>query len=446
MRQFFFLVPIAASDPGLVDADSNWRRFVWFRVLFNARFYYPVLAVLFLDLGLSATQYTLLNFAWALAIVAVDVPAGVLADRIGRRPLVVGAAVSMVIEMVLLCVAPRNGGTTLFLCCLANRLLSGAAEGMASGADEALVFDSLAERGRETEWPLVLDQVMRWQSLGFVVAMLVGGAVYDPGFLNRLFGAHLSQGTTLRFPIYLNLLSAAATLAVAIGLREPDRRTVLASQKASGLSAFAHLMSAGAWIARTPLALFAIAAGLALDSVARLFMTFSSSYFRLIGLPSASYGLIGSVIGGVGLAVSPLARRMVGRAGAAANFTVLALVTLAALAGIALRWPIWGVVFVMPLGMSMAAVAYLASFYLNAAVDSQRRATVLSFKGVAFNLGYGFVSLAFAGALRALRAGSPEVTFGRTLPWLPVWLAVALVLLVFGFWSRRAALRFSAAR
>src|ERR1700742_2054484 len=90
------------------DADRNWRRFVWFRVLFNARFYYPVLAVLFLDLGLSATEYTLLHFAWALAIVAVDVPAGVLADRVGRRPLVVGAAVSMVVEMVLLCAAPRH--------------------------------------------------------------------------------------------------------------------------------------------------------------------------------------------------------------------------------------------------------------------------------------------------------------------------------------------------
>ena len=35
-------------------ADRNWRRFVLFRVLFNSRFYYPVLAVLFLDLGLSA--------------------------------------------------------------------------------------------------------------------------------------------------------------------------------------------------------------------------------------------------------------------------------------------------------------------------------------------------------------------------------------------------------
>ncbi len=71
------------------DADRNWRRFVLFRVLFNSRFYYPVLAVLFLDLGLSATEYTMLNFAWALAIVFTDLPAGVLADRIGRKPLVV---------------------------------------------------------------------------------------------------------------------------------------------------------------------------------------------------------------------------------------------------------------------------------------------------------------------------------------------------------------------
>ena len=70
-------------------ADRNWRRFVLFRVLFNSRFYYPVLAVLFLDLGLSATQYTLLNFAWAIAIVWTDLPAGALSCKISRarRPI-----------------------------------------------------------------------------------------------------------------------------------------------------------------------------------------------------------------------------------------------------------------------------------------------------------------------------------------------------------------------
>src|SRR5580704_16856798 len=194
-------------------ADRNWRRFVLFRVLFNSRFYYPVLAVLFLDLGLSATQYTLLNFAWAIAIVCTDLPAGALADRIGRRPLVIAAAVAMVIEMTILCLAPVGGGVLLFLLCLANRLLSGIAEGLASGADEALVFDSLAESGRSEEWPRVLDQVTRWQSVGLVIAMLVGGAIYDPGFINRIAVAlggsgGFSQGTTLRFPIYLNLITA----------------------------------------------------------------------------------------------------------------------------------------------------------------------------------------------------------------------------------------------
>src|SRR5450631_841890 len=111
------------SRKQMSDADRNWRRFVLFRVLFNSRFYYPVLAVLFLDLGLSAAEYTLLNFAWALAIVFTDLPAGVMADRIGRKPLVVAAASFMVLEMILLSMAPSHGGLVLLLCCLANRIL-----------------------------------------------------------------------------------------------------------------------------------------------------------------------------------------------------------------------------------------------------------------------------------------------------------------------------------
>src|SRR3984957_7883818 len=201
----------------LTDADRNWRLFVLFRVLFNSRFYYPVLAVLFLDLGVSAAEYTLLNVAWALAIVFTDIPAGALADRIGRKPLVVAAAVFMVLEVILLGVAPLNGGTRRLLCSRASPTLSGMAEGMASGADEALVFDSLAERGRSGEWPKVLAQVMRGQGVGMVIAMLVGGAVYDPVFIGHflaVFGSmpHFTQGTTLRFPIYLNLVTALLTL------------------------------------------------------------------------------------------------------------------------------------------------------------------------------------------------------------------------------------------
>ncbi len=435
--------PPARSGTPEIDvslADRNWRRFVLFRVFFNARFYYPVLAIFFLDLGLTAAQYTMLNFAWAMAIVCVDLPAGALADRYGRRPLIVAASVAMVVEMLLLAFAPRNGGATLFLFCLANRLLSGTAEGMASGADEALVFDSLAERGRSAEWPRVLDQVMRWQSVGMVVAVLAGGAVYDPGFMTKVlgaFGVHavLSQGTTLRFPIYLNLVTAAITLVVALGLKEPVRASAESGSNEERLHPFALVFRAGKWIAETPLALFIIIGGLLIDSVVRLFMTFSSSYLRLIQLPAASFGLIGAALGMLGLAVSPLARRLVRRGTVAGNFALAAAVSLIGFAGLAMQWRWWGVLFVVPLGVTMNALGYFVSYYLNAITDSRHRATVLSFKGLAFNLGYGFVSLLFAGALRALRDGasSPEEVFGRTLVWLPVWLLLTLLVLAIAF-------------
>lgn len=67
------------------------RLFVAFRILFNARFYYPVLAVLFVDLGLNLDQYALLNVAWAVSIVLFKLPLGALGDQIGRKPLAVGA-------------------------------------------------------------------------------------------------------------------------------------------------------------------------------------------------------------------------------------------------------------------------------------------------------------------------------------------------------------------
>ena len=66
--------------------ERNVRRFILFRVLFNARFYYPVFAILFLDLGLTPEQFALANTVWAVAIVLLEVPSGALADLVGRRP------------------------------------------------------------------------------------------------------------------------------------------------------------------------------------------------------------------------------------------------------------------------------------------------------------------------------------------------------------------------
>ena len=160
----------------------NIALFIALRVLFHARFYYPVIGVLFLDLGLTLEQYALLNVIWAVVIILLEIPSGALADVIGRKRVVVLAAGLMVAEMAVFAFAPR--GAWLFGLLVLNRILSGAAEACASGADEALAYDSLPDADRKTTWPRVLESLMRWKSGGFFIAMVSGAVLFDQSLVS----------------------------------------------------------------------------------------------------------------------------------------------------------------------------------------------------------------------------------------------------------------------
>ena len=142
---------------------KNLRLYLWFQIFYNARFYYPVLAILFLDLGLTLDQFVVLNAIWAATILFAEVPSGALADILGRKTLIVTASILMLLEMALLLFAPIDGGWTLFGLCAANRILSGLSEAAASGADQALAYDTLVEHGQEDQWDDALATTMRWQ-------------------------------------------------------------------------------------------------------------------------------------------------------------------------------------------------------------------------------------------------------------------------------------------
>ena len=131
---------------------ANVRLFILFRVLFNARFYYPVFSILFLDFGLTLSQFAILNAVWAVTIVLCEVPSGAMADSFGRRNLLVLAGSLMVVEIAFWAFVPRENLCLMFWVFVVNRILSGMAEAAASGADEALPYDSLQQQGICIPW------------------------------------------------------------------------------------------------------------------------------------------------------------------------------------------------------------------------------------------------------------------------------------------------------
>ena len=205
----------------------NIRLFIAFRILFNARFYYPVFTVLFLDFGLSLEQFALLNTAWAFTIVLAEVPSGALADLLGRKLLLVATSLLMIAEMSLIAFVPLGNLQVVFWAFLVNRVLSGLAEAMASGADEALAYDTLVAYGLAGEWSKVLEVQMRAQNVGYIFAMTLGAVVYDPGVVNRLLGwlsfeGIVTQQMSMRFPVYLTLVFGLLALVATLRMREPQ--------------------------------------------------------------------------------------------------------------------------------------------------------------------------------------------------------------------------------
>jgi MFS family permease len=418
-------------------ADRNVRLFVAFRILFNARFYYPVFMVMFLDFGITVEAFALLNAVWAAAIVLLEVPSGALADLIGRRRLVVAGAALMVIEMLLLVLVPVPSAWVL-PALVANRILSGAAEAFISGADEALAFDSLAAAGRTGDWPKVLERLMQVGGVVTIVCMVTGSLVYDPGPLDALMrgiglAGSLTRAETFRLPIWLTLGSALAALAAAGAMREPPRSS---PGHADPLATFRQTAATGRWIVARPLVLLVIAAGVLIDMPIRQVLVVSSELYEQIGIPAPAFGLVSAAAALLGLAVAGPLRRLALGASVGRNGLILAAVTLVGLAGTAAFVPGVGVVFVILLSTAMRMVTFLQSHYLNQLVDSGRRATVLSFRGLAVNVGYGAGCIVFAAATAVIgRVTDGDACFRIVVSLLP-W-AFLLACWAFYAWTRR---------
>jgi hypothetical protein len=140
------------------------------------------------------------------------------------------------------------------------------------------------------------------------------------------------------------------------------------------------------------------------DHVLRMIVTMTSQYFRLIGLPEASFGIIGSAVAVLGLITPKVAEHMAEHYTPAVNMVIVFFISMLGLFGLTGFYQYWGLIPVAFIFIGLTFVSFFTSHYLNKITDSHQRATVLSFKGLAFNLAYGFIGFVFASLIASLKA------------------------------------------
>ncbi len=364
-----------------------WKSYVY-RFLMNFQLWWPIWVVyLQRSRGLSLTQITLLDTPFFLLIVLAEVPTGAIADRFGRR-------VSLMLGSALFAVA-------VFIFGIADNyaviLLSYTAWGLGltfqSGADTAILYDSLKLAGREDDFQRINSRLWALTSLAVLIAILIG--------------APIAAATSLSFPILLSAGIALAAVPVAFSMHEPKVQHE-EHQEAYPVMVFHGIRDA--W-RQAPLRYIILFSGV-LFAATFTPLVFMQPYLSEHGVDTGNLGLWQAPVRGAGIVAALLAYQFVARAGERAAFFALPVALAVASLALAGIDHVWAYAAFLPLGAVAGMQSPVLASYVNRRIPSARRATILSVQSV---VGSFFLALSQpAGGIIADQFGLRAVflTFG----------------------------------
>lgn len=170
----------------------------------------PIVVPFYMDNGLGMKDVMLLQGIYSITIVALEIPSGYLADVFGRRKTLIYGTVL---------------GFSGFLCYsfsfdfwgfLIAEIILGLGQSLISGADSAILYDSLLETKKEKEYIKYDGRITSIGNLAEAVAGILGG------FL---------AGISLRIPYIAQTAVALLAIPAAILLIEPARHKAIVEMR-----------------------------------------------------------------------------------------------------------------------------------------------------------------------------------------------------------------------
>ncbi|HRX32035.1 MAG TPA: MFS transporter [Tenuifilaceae bacterium] len=160
----------------------------------------PIVVLFYQKNGLSIREVFILQSIYSVAIVALEIPSGYLADAIGRKKTIIIGAV-----LGFLGFATYSVGVG-FITFMIAEIILGIGQSMISGADSALLYDTLIEAQRQDEYLKIEGRMISAGNFSEAVAGVLGG---------------LLAAVNIRYPYYGQTLVALVAIPAAITLVEP---------------------------------------------------------------------------------------------------------------------------------------------------------------------------------------------------------------------------------
>ncbi|MCA9834228.1 MAG: MFS transporter [Thermomicrobiales bacterium] len=196
-------------------------------------FFVPVMTPYLQGKGLSLAQIAGMQTALMISMMVMEIPTGVLADRVGhRRSYQISLAMALLGEVVTL----LAGSYSEFLL---GQFVAGTGFAFASGSVDALVYESLPEQDRTRGMHRAKG--------------MIGAALQAASLVAYSIGGWLTRDLTManmRFTLKLDVVSMTCAALLVLALREPVREIVAERMRSLNLlkSGWSNLRSSPALI------------------------------------------------------------------------------------------------------------------------------------------------------------------------------------------------------
>lgn len=174
-------------------------------LFFSSLYMYSHIATLYMqERGLNLMQVSSITSIITITIFALEVPTGIVGDKIGRKWSVV---IAMFLQAIGEYLYYLSHSYTAFVFIA---ILAGAGYAFLSGALESLVYDSLPEQGRDTHMKKAWGKIGAAGQFAFVLAPLIGGFIVTEQNIEHYL-----------FAILATAFSVTVAFFVALTLKEP---------------------------------------------------------------------------------------------------------------------------------------------------------------------------------------------------------------------------------
>lgn len=344
--------------------QSNiWKMYVIY-ALFSFLLIMPVITLFYqIEIGMSMREIFILQAVFSVSMLFFEIPSGYFADKAGRRISILLGAVFIVFATGIYSVSQ-----SFFQLAVAETLL-GVGFGFVSGADSALIYDTLLALNRTDEYKKIEGRMRAFSNFSEGFASIIGG---------------LLAVISLRLPLYIEFFVLSVSIPIAFSLIEPRRHKYEIPESSmkdlKNIVVYSlHENKKIKWL----ILYFGI-----LSNVTFVMVWFTQPYWKEIGVPLVLFGVLWAALQfSVGI-FSLLAHRCESFFGKRNLLALLLFAGCGAYMAMAVFDSVWMALMIFVFYFIRGTHTPLIRAYVNELVDSGRRATVLSVMQFVFRIGF----------------------------------------------------------